>query len=257
MKPWRQSTEQEIEALESVCERLAGFGTHVALEWVDGFMTALLAGPRIVLPSEWLPAMFGEDFGRAFADPTDVQLAMAALMARWNVLADQLDPESLLEAPDEMRLGPLMFEYDDEIRREIVEAGQVSAEEAADFVNTGALWCDGFRAAIEAFDSDWPEPDMATNDGRWYDDCLMRVFVLSLSGAELESHCAESYPGEAVEREQLIDDACFGVQDLRLYWLDHAPRPATRRVAPTPGRNDPCPCGSGKKYKKCHGSSLQ
>lgn len=20
----------------------------------------------------------------------------------------------------------------------------------------------------------------------------------------------------------------------------------------TPGRNDPCPCGSGKKYKKCH-----
>lgn len=26
------------------------------------------------------------------------------------------------------------------------------------------------------------------------------------------------------------------------------------RAAPTPGRNDPCPCGSGKKWKKCHGS---
>ncbi len=25
------------------------------------------------------------------------------------------------------------------------------------------------------------------------------------------------------------------------------------RVAPTPGRNSPCPCGSGKKYKHCHG----
>jgi uncharacterized protein YecA (UPF0149 family) len=23
--------------------------------------------------------------------------------------------------------------------------------------------------------------------------------------------------------------------------------------APKVGRNDPCPCGSGKKYKKCHG----
>ncbi|TFG62800.1 MAG: hypothetical protein E4H28_07235, partial [Gemmatimonadales bacterium] len=22
------------------------------------------------------------------------------------------------------------------------------------------------------------------------------------------------------------------------------------------GRNDPCPCGSGKKYKKCHGSAV-
>jgi uncharacterized protein YecA (UPF0149 family) len=21
------------------------------------------------------------------------------------------------------------------------------------------------------------------------------------------------------------------------------------------GRNDPCPCGSGKKYKKCHGAA--
>jgi preprotein translocase subunit SecA len=26
-----------------------------------------------------------------------------------------------------------------------------------------------------------------------------------------------------------------------------------RRVEPKVGRNDPCPCGSGKKYKKCHG----
>jgi preprotein translocase subunit SecA len=25
------------------------------------------------------------------------------------------------------------------------------------------------------------------------------------------------------------------------------------RQAPKVGRNDPCPCGSGKKYKKCHG----
>ena len=26
---------------------------------------------------------------------------------------------------------------------------------------------------------------------------------------------------------------------------------------PKVGRNDPCPCGSGKKYKKCHGSPLR
>jgi len=43
-----------------------------------------------------------------------------------------------------------------------------------------------------------------------------------------------------------------------------APRPArtggddviktVRRDEPKVGRNDPCPCGSGKKYKKCHGA---
>ena len=28
-----------------------------------------------------------------------------------------------------------------------------------------------------------------------------------------------------------------------------------RRDEPKVGRNDPCPCGSGKKYKKCHGTA--
>ena len=43
-----------------------------------------------------------------------------------------------------------------------------------------------------------------------------------------------------------------------------APKPArtggddvirqVKREEPKVGRNDPCPCGSGKKYKKCHGA---
>jgi preprotein translocase subunit SecA len=28
-----------------------------------------------------------------------------------------------------------------------------------------------------------------------------------------------------------------------------------KREEPKVGRNDPCPCGSGKKYKKCHGAA--
>jgi preprotein translocase subunit SecA len=33
-------------------------------------------------------------------------------------------------------------------------------------------------------------------------------------------------------------------------------RPAAPRPAPKVDRNDPCPCGSGKKYKKCHGAAV-
>ena len=36
---------------------------------------------------------------------------------------------------------------------------------------------------------------------------------------------------------------------------DELKNPTVRYEAPRPGRNDPCPCGSGKKYKKCHGSA--
>ncbi|PIK16194.1 YchJ family protein [Halobacteriovorax sp. JY17] len=40
------------------------------------------------------------------------------------------------------------------------------------------------------------------------------------------------------------DDAWFFVEGDVL-------RDAVRRAGPKVGRNDPCPCGSGKKYKKC------
>jgi hypothetical protein len=36
---------------------------------------------------------------------------------------------------------------------------------------------------------------------------------------------------------------------------DDAPVQTIRREEPKVGRNDPCPCGSGKKYKKCHGAA--
>jgi len=36
---------------------------------------------------------------------------------------------------------------------------------------------------------------------------------------------------------------------------DDAPIHTVRRESPKVGRNDPCPCGSGKKYKKCHGAA--
>jgi uncharacterized protein YecA (UPF0149 family) len=34
----------------------------------------------------------------------------------------------------------------------------------------------------------------------------------------------------------------------------HAPQEPFRHAEPKLGRNDPCHCGSGRKYKKCHGA---
>lgn len=253
--PARQSTEAEIEALEALCERVAGFGHDISLEWLDGFLTALVASRRAVPTSEWMPAAFGDAFDRVFADPQDVQQATQALMARWSVLTSQLDPEALLDAPDEVRLSPLMLNYDDAARAEVVAAGHMAEDEARDLLQTGGLWAEGFHAAVEAFADDWPEPtDDEAEDAPWYEDCRTRVAALMLPQADLAEHLAEQYPGETLSRDQLVDEACFAVQDLRVYWLDHAVKPETRRVEAKPGRNDPCPCGSGKKYKKCHGA---
>lgn len=52
------------------------------------------------------------------------------------------------------------------------------------------------------------------------------------------------------------EDAEFRKFEGRWYYFDsNFPKPETiRRDGEKVGRNDPCPCGSGKKYKKCHAS---
>src|SRR5437016_5392533 len=46
-----------------------------------------------------------------------------------------------------------------------------------------------------------------------------------------------------------------GVQQPPRDGGDDAVQKTIRRDEPKVGRNDPCPCGSGKKYKKCHGAA--
>ena len=62
---------------------------------------------------------------------------------------------------------------------------------------------------------------------------------------------------ELAQRMQFKHDAAPGVEaDPEEMGEERAePAPATpiTRDGPKVGRNDPCPCGSGKKYKQCHG----
>jgi SEC-C motif-containing protein len=47
----------------------------------------------------------------------------------------------------------------------------------------------------------------------------------------------------------------FAREDGRWYYVDgEMPKPKTERLeTPRVGRNEPCPCGSGRKFKKCCG----
>jgi uncharacterized protein len=49
-------------------------------------------------------------------------------------------------------------------------------------------------------------------------------------------------------------EAIWALDDLRQIWQSRGPRQETSVKGEQPGRNDPCPCGSGKKFKKCHGA---
>jgi uncharacterized protein len=249
------SSDAELDAFDRVCERLGGFNDRVLPEWADGYLTALAAGPRQVAFGEWVQALAGDAFGRAFADPEDAAQARQALEARMRVLANHLDPEALLDQPEALRLQPLLALWDDETREAAVREHGAPAELVAQFV-TGGLWATGFFDAVADFEADWtPPPDTDDDERTLFEDLLLQVEILVLPEAheDLKRHLEEAWKDRLPTREDLVDEACFAVQDLRVWWLDHAPRPAPRHVAPAPGRNDPCPCGSGLKYKKCHG----
>jgi uncharacterized protein len=255
-RPPRRSTEAELDAFDAVCQRLSGFGDAVDPEWVDGLLTALVVGPVRPPAERWLEAIAGDAFERAFADPADRARALAALEARIGAIEGALDPGALLQRPDELRLDPLMAELTDEDRARWVEEGTLQPDAAA-ALRTGALWAEGFLVGTEAFADVWGTSRLADEARDDYVDLISQVNALLIDpGSDDEREFAALYhPDGLPPHERLVDEALFAVQDLRVWWLDHGPRPETRRAAPLPGRNDPCPCGSGKKFKKCHGAA--
>ena len=255
--PLIDSSDAELDAFDAVCRRLGGFDDRVAAEWADGYLTALAAGPRALTLDEVLPRLAGDAFERAFADPDDVAQARQALQSRLRVLANHLDAESLLDQPEALRLQPMVSLWDAEARAALVAEQGVAEADAAQ-MQTGALWAEGFFDALHDFESDWQPPAAADEAAREvFDELLAQVSVLMLpeDHAEFKAHVERGWKDHLPTREDLLDEACFAIQGLRIWWLDHAPRPTTRRVEATPGPNDPCPCGSGLKYKKCHGKT--
>jgi len=71
--------------------------------------------------------------------------------------------------------------------------------------------------------------------------------------AELEAAIAR-HPGDGVPpaNGEPQPDALAQMREAAA-----APRPRPAKAAPKIGRNDPCPCGSGKKFKQCHGKALE
>jgi SEC-C motif-containing protein len=94
-----------------------------------------------------------------------------------------------------------------------------------------------------ARDSSWLSLEIRSTDGGGVDDQEGRVeFVASYREKG------------AIHRHHEVSQ--FLKLDGTWYFVDGTlQKPETQtRVVPKVGRNDPCPCGSGKKFKKCCGS---
>ncbi len=82
-------TDAEQERLQ---ELLALNEEGMNLEEMDGFFSALIAGPEVVLPREALPQVFGgaNDLGDVYETMKDVQELLSLIMRHWNGIAGTL-----------------------------------------------------------------------------------------------------------------------------------------------------------------------
>ena len=191
---------------------------------LDGYLTALHAGPTLIRPSEWMPGIWGDD--PVFDDQAEAQSILNALMAHYNAIGTALAGSDEAYRP---------YGWPDD------PAERASSEVAAE-------WSFGFWQAMRLRPFDW-RPMIKDHDAR----VLLAPIICFI----------ETEEGESVLRADpdALDDLMIDAADMipkvvpaiRNYWRSDAPRTKRPRTS-KPGRNDPCPCGSGQKYKRCCGA---
>jgi uncharacterized protein YchJ len=102
-------------------------------------------------------------------------------------------------------------------------------------------------SATDLYPEEVAEDINATFAKGWVDETIIdRTYVERQLARGKEAIVAKLH----AERYQLIDDT---IEELEWWACFQAPR-APQGVKKKVGRNEPCPCGSGKKYKKCCGA---
>jgi uncharacterized protein len=121
-------------------------------------------------------------------------------------------------------------------RRALAESADFEPLLAASADASGALqsWVEGFEHALRCF------PGLACSADEGVQAALARMRASAGAEASLDEAIGEKLDA-LHELSELTHDARWRV-------------PTVRRESPKPGRNDRCPCGSGRKFKQCHGA---
>ena len=228
-------------------------------EFCEGFMAALICCRRVIPPSEYLPVLLAigdegaEDEG-SFADDTQAQRFMELWTRRWNEVAQALNAE-IDGLDDEAAYQPEVMDVRGAIAALPEEERAAIADEAVP--SFGQVWALGFMFAVEAWPDEWAAP-RDKEAVKWLNAALEAIVALTEDDTEpatLSVFDDDGPPSVSLKRLNAFADAVWAVYDLRELWRNFGPRVETVRKEATPGRNDPCFCGSGKKYKKCHGAT--
>ena len=187
---------------------------------LDGLMTAVVSGPVMMQPSRWVPQVWG-DFPPAWQDEQQFQMIMSLFMRHMNSIATLL-----MEQPCDFEP---MFE-------ECIVKGETHT-----IVDE---WCEGYMRGVALALEQWE-----------MDTIEMKVLLAPIKAFQVEESPITDDKFSEQEINKLQKAITPNVREIHAYWLarraTHAPTTPFKHNQPKVGRNDPCPCGSGKKFKKC------
>jgi uncharacterized protein len=189
---------------------------------LDGFLTALVICPEASATGAWMSVIWGEETGgvQPFEDPLDVQWFANAVAARRDEIARDLARGKLQPILDvDVRDGESLWED----------------------------WMNGFAEATALHPDAWQaladDPQTAAPWSR-----LATLIAVAGGESDLDSVAINALQdraaAELTEAVQILYAARVHVSGTMSVV---APETASSKV----GRNDPCPCGSGKKSKRC------
>lgn len=255
-------TDDDFEALDNILDDLRNRMDEVPQwEFCEGFMAALICCRRPIEASEYFGALMGSDesgqFGPAlFASQEQYEQFLALWNRRWNEVAAALDApvESLDDerayAPEVVDVRGAVAAMSEEERAAMQE--ELANEELPSFAQ---VWALGFMYVVESWPEEWTPPRDKEAAG-WLEDALERMVVMTEDDTgepSISMFGEDSPPSVSQDRLNAYGEAIWAVYDLRDLWKSIGPRVEQVVKGEQPGRNDACPCGSGKKYKKCCG----
>lgn len=209
---------------------------------LQGFLFAVACCPDLITPSDWLPEVF-YGLSAGYRSRAEAQHIVGELTRVYNEVNASVLTGSPTLPPDCTVHGDVLANFD---------AGAPLCQWARGFI-AGDEWL------AEAWDVEAPD-DEDEEVGEEIDGAAL---VLSFFGARetAELLVREGEFGDdtldvvAARMLALIPEAMASYAHIGRHVLAPAYAPVEQRRVTKVGRNDPCPCGSGRKFKQCCGKA--
>jgi uncharacterized protein len=198
----------------------------MTMDTLHGFLTAIVIGPEAVMPSEWMPRVWGEgDAQPDFKNEKEATRIFELIMRFMNEIAVTFEV-----APKEFE--PLFVEF----------------EHGEEMLIDPEAWCWGFWEGMQMRPGAW--------DPIWASDLAPLMRPIYLLGADEIEEDELKEVDDPVKGHKLALEIEANLPAIYKFLLPlrKAGVQTIKRDEPKVGRNDDCPCGSGKKYKKCCGA---